>query len=281
MRTVITHFFNEEYLLPWWLKHHLKLFDHGILIDHGSTDNSADICRQLAPHWKLVKSRLTEFDAWLTDFEVMNFELQISGWKIVLNTTEFVIANPGFEELQRFLKSENRQGVAASGLTMIDKAPSSLPSHDEPLLLQKPWAVDDNRFGRLVWLRQALGHPKSPQRNRFFHSLPTGMYVPGRHRSYHHDWRVRSPNLMVLHYAYSPWNSRFIDRKMQIGAKVPDVDKVRGVGFQHLRGEAQLMKAFNRFDKLSYVDLREHHIARVGLDLLADSPVAEFSLVPN
>jgi len=96
MRTVITHFFNEEYLLPWWLKHHLKLFDHGILIDHGSTDNSADICRQLAPDWKLVKSRLTEFDAWLTDFEVMNFELQISGWKIVLNTTEFVIANPGF-----------------------------------------------------------------------------------------------------------------------------------------------------------------------------------------
>jgi len=86
---------------------------------------------------------------------------------------------------------------------------------------------------------------------------------------------------MVLHYAYSPWNSRFVERKMQIGAKVPDVDKVRGVGFQHMRGEAQLMKAFNRFDKLSYVDLREHHIARAGLDLLADGPDAEFSLVRN
>jgi hypothetical protein len=134
----------------------------------------------------------------------MNFKLQISGWKIVLNTTEFIIVNPGFEELQWFLKSENRKGVTASGLTMIDKEPNSLPSHDLPLLLQKPWAVDDNCFGRLVWLRQALGHPKSPQRNRFFHSLPTRMYVPGRHRSYHHDWQVRPPNLMVIHYAYSP-----------------------------------------------------------------------------
>ena len=32
-RVVISHFFNEAYLLPWWLKHHREIFDHGVLID--------------------------------------------------------------------------------------------------------------------------------------------------------------------------------------------------------------------------------------------------------
>jgi len=82
MRTVICHFYNEEYLLPWWLKHHLSLFDYGILIDHGSTDRSADICRELAPHWRLVRSRLSHFDAYLTDLEVMNYEQEMVELKI-------------------------------------------------------------------------------------------------------------------------------------------------------------------------------------------------------
>ena len=33
MRVVVSHFFNEAYLLPWWLRHHRDVFDHGVLID--------------------------------------------------------------------------------------------------------------------------------------------------------------------------------------------------------------------------------------------------------
>ena len=50
--TVISHFYNEEYLLPWWLMHHTKLFDHGILINKGSTDRSAQISKRFAPYWE-------------------------------------------------------------------------------------------------------------------------------------------------------------------------------------------------------------------------------------
>ena len=74
MRTVICHFFNEAYLLPWWLPHHIPMFDHGIMIDHGSTDESVEIVQRLAPHWRIVRSRLTMFDAFLTDQEVMSYE---------------------------------------------------------------------------------------------------------------------------------------------------------------------------------------------------------------
>lgn len=258
MRTVITHFFNEQYLLPWWLDHHLKIFDHGILIDHGSTDNSADICRQLAPHWRLVKSSLSSFDAWLTDFEVMNYEKEISGWKIALTTTEFLVSNPSLDELERYLQAEKKSGISASGMTMVDKAPFELPSQGLSLVEQKPWAIDDNRFGKMKWLRQLLGYPKTPHRNRFYHCLPTGMYAPGRHWTFHPDSAIRTPNLKVLHYAYSPWNDQFIQRKKQIGGKLSDADVRIGVGFQHLRNTDQLHKAFKRFDRLQHLNMMQH-----------------------
>lgn len=260
MRTVITHFFNEAYLLPWWLDHHTKLFDNGILIDHGSTDDSVDICRTLAPHWKVVKSRLTHFDAWLTDFEVMGYEFDLQGWKVALNTTEFIISNPGLDEIERFLKEEGRKGIAASGLTMIDKEPGVEPRQDLPLIPQKPWAIDDNRFNRR-WMRQALGYPKAVLRNRFYHCHPTGMYHAGRHSSFSTDWKQRTPNIMVLHYGYSPWNEKFLRRKQQIATKIPEEDRVRGYGWQHFLTTPELQRAFDRRDRLPFVNLCDHHIA--------------------
>ena len=70
--------------------HHTKLFDHGILINRGSTDRSVEICKLFAPHWEIRDSKVLEFDAVLVDQEVMNIEKEITGWKMVLNTTEFL-----------------------------------------------------------------------------------------------------------------------------------------------------------------------------------------------
>ena len=41
--TIITNIFNEEYLLPFWLDYHRRIFDHGIVIDYDSTDRSIEI----------------------------------------------------------------------------------------------------------------------------------------------------------------------------------------------------------------------------------------------
>lgn len=56
-KTIISHFYNEEYLLPWWLMHHTKIFDHGILINRGSTDRSVEICKLFAPNWEVRDSK--------------------------------------------------------------------------------------------------------------------------------------------------------------------------------------------------------------------------------
>ena len=128
MRSVICHFFNEAYLLPWWLKHHLALFDHGVMIDHGSTDASPDIVREMAPHWSLVRSRLTYFDVYLTDFEVMGFEQGLPGWKMAVNVTEFVMPAVPMNTIELRLTEMGRVGCAASGMLVVDHQPEVPPT---------------------------------------------------------------------------------------------------------------------------------------------------------
>src|SRR5688572_26886033 len=89
--SVICHFRNEEVYLPYWLRHHRCLFDHGILIDYGSTDHSLEIIRALVPSWEVRPSRNHQFHSVAIDTEVMDIEIQISGWKMCLNVTEFVM----------------------------------------------------------------------------------------------------------------------------------------------------------------------------------------------
>ena len=51
---IISHILNEEYLLPFWLEHHASIFDHGIMIDSGSTDRSIELIRKMCPTWSIV-----------------------------------------------------------------------------------------------------------------------------------------------------------------------------------------------------------------------------------
>lgn len=42
------------------------------------------------PHWKIRNSKVLEFDAIQVDHEVMDIEKEVTGWKMTLNTTEFL-----------------------------------------------------------------------------------------------------------------------------------------------------------------------------------------------
>ena len=265
MRTVICHFYNEAYLLPWWLKHHTKLFDHGVMIDHGSTDDSADIVRTLAPHWRLVRSRLTHFDAFLTDFEVMNYEQELPGWKMALNVTEFLLPALPLDMLERSLAAQGRHGCAASGIVCVDDQPGVLPDPALPLPLQKHWGVDDNQ---VVDPAVRAAHALTPlaMRNRFYHCNPVGMYQPGRHFSFHPDSRTRIVELMVFHFGFAPWNEEVLRRKLQIKTKLPVHDIQRGWGAQHLAGAEELEASFQRMRPLS-TNLYEHPYARRALEM--------------
>lgn len=215
MRTVITHFYNEEYLLPWWIKHHLKLFDYGVLINHGSTDNSVEIIRSLAPHWRIVNSKLTEFDAFLTDYEVMEYELQLPPcWKIALTITEFLMPAVPLDMIELQIENNNLSGASTIGYWGIDNLPNIEPSYEFDLPIQKHWG-----FREIDKLKETgLSHPVM---QRFYHKNSVGMYTPGRHRSFNPDSRMKCAELLLYKLAYTPWNHRFQMRKLQAAPKVP------------------------------------------------------------
>ena len=41
-KIIFSHFYNEEFLLPFWLQHHKKIFDHGVLFDYDSSELSSE-----------------------------------------------------------------------------------------------------------------------------------------------------------------------------------------------------------------------------------------------
>lgn len=226
MRTVITHFHNEEFLLPYWLRHHVEMFDHGILINHHSTDDSADIARDLAPHWSLVQSETEDFDAIDCDFEVMLHERTVPGWKIALTTTEFLCC-PKLSHAERLAENKSARALCFNAAIMVEPPSLKLPPvvDSAPLVAQRHHGYLERDHPTL------LG--KIPYHNRLYHSFPHGSYHPGRHLSNRPAAHMDRLG-MLLWFGFSPWEERFLARKRQIALRVPDADRVVGRGRQHL-----------------------------------------------
>lgn len=269
MRTVICHFYNEAYLLSWWLKHHTRLFDYGIMIDHGSTDESADMVRSLAPHWRLVRSRLPHFDAYLTDFEVMQYEQETPGWKMALNVTEFLMPAAPLNAIEQLLLGKGHVGCATSGVVMVDHDPNTKPTNEQPLALQKFWGVDDN--AELVPAQRVKhGQTPIPMRNRFYHCHSVGMYHPGRHASFHQDSQLRMFDLLLFHFDFAPWNENMLQRKLQIKAKLKPEDLRRGWGAQHTKQAQDWQNHFEQIRPIA-TDLRTHTYAQRAIQLSSEN----------
>lgn len=268
MNTVIAHFHNEEYLLPWWIEHHLKFFEQGILINHHSTDKSVEIIKSLAPNWKIIDTKLNSFDAFLNDLEVMSIENEVAGWKIALNITEFLIPSIPLESIENLLIGEGLNGCTATGFIICDENLADQPSYSYSLPLQKHYGINDNLITDQA-LRKKLKIGPFPERNRLFHKNSIGAYHPGRHKSFLPEAGYRTPLMLIFHYAYAPWNQSFLQRKMAIGNRISSEDLKRGWGAQHLRDLENLESsrdAFNDYledlSKIPYVNQALNNLLR-------------------
>jgi hypothetical protein len=247
MRTVISHFWNEELLLPHWLNHHKEIFDFGILINRGSTDLSVDICRDIVPNWLVVPSRYDAFDSILTDHEVMCCEESVRGFKIVLNTTEFFMHAKPLADIESEMTREGKNnyvGRFSSAAIMVDLDRSMPFSPNMPLPLQKPFGIYETASNRDA--RIAADLPRVT-RGRFYHNFPIGGYEPGRHNSYY-SFMTPSPDLLILWFGYSPWTNEFINRKVKIGSTVSSTDKIFNRGYHHTN--ATVEEQNSRYNKL-------------------------------
>jgi hypothetical protein len=231
--TVICHFRNEEVYLPYWLAHHTRLFDHGILLDYGSTDRSAAIIRELAPHWEVRPSRNREFHSLAIDAEIMDVERGVPGWKMCLNVTEFVLHHDLHEYLDEFAALHpGAAGVVTTGFILQDRPEQlGVPLTAAPLWEQRHFGCPepDPGDGGLVG------------RGRLLHRAPDGRYGPGRHSNGVSD--LREPPLYLFWYGWCPLALK-VQRNCDTAPRVPESDRRRGWGRHHLLGEAELLEVW-------------------------------------
>lgn len=241
---VICHYYNEQYMLAWWLKHHYQIFDHGVMIDYGSTDRSNELIRQLAPKWEIRKSRNPVFDIVGCDEEVLEIEREFQAWKTVLNTTEFLFVRSKTE----LMKDLNKQGdwmYRTHGVIMADPPGYYTTDYPDPSI-----PLTRQRFhGFLEEEKYALNG-----RGRFIHKHPDGNYEIGRHNTNHPISSYR-PDAFVLWFGFSPWNETMIKRKLFIQTRIPKKDQEMGYGIHHFVDRAQL-EVMYRHEASDSEDLR-------------------------
>jgi len=211
-KTLVGHFYNEEWLLPHWLKHHREIFDHGIMIDYRSTDRSCDIIRNLCPTWEIRTTGNPDFNAGLVDTEVIDTERGLEGWRTTLNTTEFLFGN-----YDRLDDDPNPKQIFVEQYMFVDMERREEPYYlttDLPLYKQRWWGyVPVTDFSK----NQPYGSVPRAARSIHNHALPnygdTGRHFPGRTSTY--------PDLAIFYYGYASLEEGSIKRKMQIQSQIP------------------------------------------------------------
>lgn len=237
--TVITHIWNEEFLLPFWIEHHRRIFDRCIVLDYGSTDRSLDILKSAGDWAEVRPSRNEVWYAEECDREVMEVEQEIEGWKCTLNTTEFYVC----PDLRKRLAElpDHVMGVRSWGGVGIDPVGvdiTILPN--VPLLFQCHWGN--------------FHHHDSFQRERVTHRAPHGGYSIGRH--FTSVECVRIPDLFCLWLQFSPY--KYVrERKIALQDRVPLTDKMKGYGLQHWKEIERLDEFFERDSRRYCMDLFE------------------------
>lgn len=233
---LVSHFFNEEFLLPYFLRHHVPMFDHGVMIDHASTDRSVEIIRQLAPGWEVVDTRLDCFDAIENDREVEEHEARFpEAWKVVLNTTEFVI-HPDLRGLLAGLEAAGQECLWMKDFAVVDTLEEqNVEPTDDPL-----------------WLQREHGFDAASVRSRMIHHWPHGDWIMGRHSSHRSrkNQGMVDDRVLVLWFGWSPM-SRCRPRKLQIQTRIPIQDKCLRRGVEHIQTPESLQSAFEGFSLAS------------------------------
>ncbi len=205
-----------------------------------------------------MRSENEYFDALLCDFEVMKYEADITGWKIALTTTEFLCSGSLDTLEDDAIRNENL-GFRIPVAEMIDSRPDSALSYNESLVKQKV-------FGRASsWVR-------------LYHRFKIGAYAPGRHNFYLPSCSDVSCEAIILKYALSPWCDRFLERKLQIGARIPSHDVRAGFGVQHLWSKDIIISEYRK-GLAEARDLSQKIILASTNHVISDPLEGEFLLV--
>jgi hypothetical protein len=218
MRTVICHFYNEEYLLPWWLAHHRVVFDHGIMINYGSTDESCRIIKEFCPRWEIRNTRNPYFDSAAIDREVEDYEKTCTSWRMALNVTEFLYGN--FDQLDG-VRAPTQHFIG--NYVFVAPVDGAAPSYKYPLHEQITLGYYET--DRQATSKLNLGLRASRSLHNYAIRYPE---KGGRHWSQEPTLR----DVAIFYYGYAVTDEKGVGRKLQIKNKMSPEER-RACGDQH------------------------------------------------
>ena len=246
--TVISHIFNEEYLLPFWLEYHSSIFDYGIIIDYFSTDNSVKIINKFCPHWKVIQTKnvnangTPNFDARLTDSEVNEVEKTIKdGYKICLNTTELLFFGNSKEEFINSLSYKLYYHVPAYSIMSKNQNNQYFPKN----------TID--------FFQNISYNPNSDRSCRILHSDSSINYTTGRHSHTigNSHTNIYNINAFILWCGFYSINNEMIKRRLQIQHNIPQTDRDMGFGYHHFIDNNQFITQYTQ-NIQNYIDIPEN-----------------------
>ena len=244
---MVAHFYNEEFLLPYWIRHHASMFDAAILIDYNSTDRSVEIIRREAPEtWRIVASRNPNFSAQQVDLEVIDYEkLFPDAWKISINIPEFLVHSSLRETMNDFNNGSQAYRFRSIIITGND---TNRLGRFAPLIVQRSQYYCNRSDGSEV--NGITGY------SRYVHRLSEASYSFGRHDISGAVWNWMSFGF-ISKFQYSPW-PEIIPRKLQIRTRVPSSDFESSFGTQHNIDLKALVKVRNETLQLPQCDIRDY-----------------------
>jgi len=223
MTTLITHIYNEEFLLPFWIKHHVENFSDGIVIDFHSSDRSLEIIEEFAPHWKVIKSPIQYFEAETLDRLIESVESTILGVRICLNVTEFLIGDAASVTKQQIIPQ-----VSLINMPNDLQFDPGIPFHSQRKFGLIPNNKTNGNKNRFPIFSGATG--------RSIH-LKSLKYPLGRH------FDLMEPNEMLIYRVSDCFvNDEMIKRRLQIQSKIPKSEHKKGRGDHHTNSGRGLVK---------------------------------------
>jgi hypothetical protein len=251
---MVTHFYNEEFLLPYFINHHAPMFDRAILIDWGSNDSSVEVIRRLAPSsWTVVPSKHPEsFHHQRVDEEVVEWENKFEGWwKISLTTAEFFVHHDLRGYLMRLDQTRHRVVrvrsaiIVGSEATPLKRFEQLLQQRNE--YFARPQTYIPSRF--TDYRNEASSF--ITMFSRFIHRFGREFYMrydSGRHginpsitRSVNRATIPMAQEGILAKLQFSPW-PEIKGRKLQIGPRIPVEHLKAKYGAYHNSTSAELEK---------------------------------------
>jgi hypothetical protein len=233
MKALISHIRNEEYMLQWWIPHHLQKFDEVVIINYGSTDNTVDMIREMAPHWHIVDAWDEKFDCFRCDEQIFSLEQQIQQqypgtFTIALTITEFLVGNTKFLDRET---GRHEKYILACQMCDRDEEMYVEPDPNIPLIKQRTFGYpefydetvknDQQIYEQPIWKNFETGEyhvgwfsdlKVSPRYQRCIRNGAYSTYDIGRHY-----WRENiERRLKIACYYYSPITKKMIERKCRV-----------------------------------------------------------------